>query len=168
MITVAEARRLRIRNRKILQRRYEGFSITELARRFGLTPSSIRTVLSGRDPFFGKEIPKQLVKRQAKNFLRTEKIEKITSLLGPVPDPNKLSRNYGISRVLALYITGLLRNRHEKFLEIQKRDKMRELEVSRESAKRMYEAGASKRFISRRFGFSRKELSRLLVDESRG
>ena len=161
----AEARRLRVRNRRMLKRRYEGFSITELARRFGLTPSSVRSVLSELDPLYGKKIPKQLLKKQAKNFLRAEKIEKITSLLGPVPDPNKLSRNYGISRVLALYIGNLLRNRHEKFLKIQKRARMEELKVSREKAKRMYEAGASKRFISRRFGFSRKELSQLLGDE---
>lgn len=161
----AEARRLRIRNRRILKRRYEGLSITELARRFGLTPCSVRSVLAETDPLYGKEIPKQLLKRQAKNFLRAGKIDEITSLLGAVPDPNKLSRNYGISRVLALYIGNLLRNRNEKFLEIQKRDKMEELKVSREKAKRMYEAGASKRFISRRFGFSRKELSRLLGDE---
>lgn len=161
----ADARRLRIRNRRILKRRYEGLSITELARRFGLTPSSIRSVLSELDPLYGKEIPKQLLKKQAKNFFRAEKIEKITSLLGAVPDPNKLSRNYGISRVLALYISNLLRNRHENFLKIQKRARMEELKVSREKAKRMYEAGASKRFISRRFGFSRKELSQLLGDE---
>lgn len=164
----SDARRLRIRNKKILKRRYEGLSIVELARRFGLTQSSIRAVLCELDPLYGQKIPKQLLKKQAKNFLRAGKIDEITRLLGAVPDPNKLSQNYGISRVLALYIGNLLRNRNEKFLEIQKRDKMEELEVSREKAKRMYEAGASKRFISRRFGFSRQALSRLLADESRG
>lgn len=167
-MTRSEERKIRIRNRRLLTRRYEGYSITELARRFGLTPSAIRAVLSEIDPLYGCEIPKQLVHRQLKKWLSNEKKAEITNLLGHTPNPNELSRNYGISRVLALSVASLLRNEREKFLEKQKRDKMKELEVSREKAKRMYEAGASKRFISRRFGFSRKELSRLLVDESRG
>ena len=161
-------RLIRNRNRRILKRRYEGFSITELARRFGLTPSSVIGVLAQMDPLYGKEIPKQLIHRQLKKWLTNEKKVKIKSLLGPTPHPNELAREYGISRVLAASVASLLRNERKKFLEKQKRDKIRELDVSREKAKRMYEAGASKRFISRRFGFSRRELSKLLADESRG
>lgn len=160
-----EEKRIRVRNRRILKRRYEGISITELARRFGLTPSVVRGVLSQLDPFYGKEIPKQLVKRQLKNWLTVKKREEITSLLGPTPNPNQLSRNYGISRVLAVSVSVLLRHRHENFLKREKEGRIREHKKRVDKAKRMYEAGASKRFISRRFGFSREFLSRILEDE---
>lgn len=160
-----EEKRLRIRNRRILRRRYEGISITELARRFGLTVPVIRRILEEIDPLYGKPIPRQLVHRQLKKWLTNEKKTEIKGLLGSVPDPNKLSRNYGISRVLALSVASLLRHEHEKFLEKRKLDKIKALNVDCDKARRMYEAGASKRFISRRFGFSRQFLSTILGDE---
>lgn len=157
-------RRLLIRNRRILARWYDGYSITELSRRFGLTPVQIRRILSEIDPHFGEKIPKQLVKRQRKKWLTDEKKTKITNLLGPTPKPCELSQNYGISRVLATSVAVLLRYEHKKILKSKKTGTIDQYKNRVDKAKRMFEAGASKRFLSQRFGFSRLDLSTILGD----
>lgn len=156
--------RSRRRDQRLLDRRYDGVSINQLCLEFGLTKYSVRRILSEVDPLYGKEIPKNLVHRQMKKWLTVEKKAEIKNLLGPTPNPNDLSRNYGISRVLALSVTSLLRHEHKNFL---KKEKLCKLECQKRVhalARRLFEAGASKRFISRRCGLSRLELSRVLGD----